>query len=121
MTLIEIMVVITILGLIATLVAVAANERMMEARRHKALLDLRALASALELYRVHRGSFPTPENGLEILVRERFIRELPADPWGSPYVYVLQNGEPVLSSLGADREPGGHGAGEDIRLGPPAP
>jgi general secretion pathway protein G len=132
-TLIEIMVVIVILGILAGLIVPRIMGRPEEARRTKAALTLRSLDSALKLYKLDNGVYPSTEQGLEALVEKpetgtvpKNWREggyldsvrVPKDPWGNDYVYVHpgEHGDFDLSSYGRDGEKGGEGDGEDINL-----
>ena len=123
-TLLEIMVVVFILGLLATLVAPKILGRTEDARRTKAIADMKAVEQALNLYRLDTGSYPTTAQGLEALVHqpttppvprgwraEGYLERLPVDPWGHPYVYVSTGGDGhfVLRSYGADGVEGGDG------------
>ena len=127
-TLLEIMVVVFILGLLATIVAPRIMGRTDEARRTKAVADLAGIAQALNLYRLDNGDYPTTEQGLEALVERPsappvpkawrasgYLDHLPADPWGTPYVYVrLAAQRYTLKSLGSDAAEGGDGTAADI-------
>jgi general secretion pathway protein G len=127
-TLLEIVVVVFIIGLLATIVAPRILGRTDEARRTKALADLSSVAQALNLYRLDNGGYPTTEQGLEALVErptvppiprawrsEGYLDRVPADPWGNAYVYVLTTPERyVLKSLGSDGAEGGDGAAADV-------
>ena len=128
-TLIEIMVVVVIIGLLATLVLPRVLGRQDEAFIAKAKSDVRALSSALKLYKLDNFNFPSTEQGLEALINQPsgepvakywkkggYIDRLPADPWGNPYQY-LSPGEKFefdLWSTGADGQPGGEGVAGDI-------
>jgi general secretion pathway protein G len=128
-TLIEIMVVVVIIGLLATLILPRVLGRQEEAFVAKAKSDIRALTSALQLYKLDNFNFPSTEQGLESLVKKPagdppaknwktggYIERLPSDPWGNKYQY-LQPGEKMeldLWSLGSDGQPGGEGAAGDI-------
>src|SRR5262245_38329242 len=100
-TLLEIMIVVFIVGLLATLVAPRLMGRTDEARRVKATADLATIAQALDLYRLDSGAYPTTPQGLSALVarpttppipskwREGgYVDAVPPDPWGNAYVYV---------------------------------
>lgn len=128
-TLIEIMVVVVILGILAAVVVPKVMSRPDEARITKARSDIRALESALNLYKLDNFSYPSTDQGLEALVEKPsgspeasnwkkggYIGRLPVDPWGSPYQYLSpgSRGEVDIFSLGADRRPGGEGADADI-------
>lgn len=128
-TLIEIMVVVVIIGLLAAIVAPKILGRTDDARVAKAKQDIRALESALELYKLDNFSYPSTQQGLEALVTRPsgdpqprnykqggYIKSLPTDPWGNAYQY-LQPGvktEVDIFSLGSDNKPGGDGAATDI-------
>lgn len=115
MTLVEIMVVITIMGLIMGVVAMTVVDRLNDAKRDTAKMDIATFESALELYYAQKGRYPDTEGGLKTLLERRLIKKLPNDPWDQPYVYVLSaSGQPVITSYGADEKPGGEGIAEDI-------
>lgn len=128
-TLLEIMVVVFILGLLATLVAPRILGRTEDARRTKALADLKAIENALNLYRLDTSTYPTTAQGLEALVRrpdtppiprgykaDGYLDRVPLDPWGHPYVYVYASGASrfELRSYGADGVEGGEGRFADL-------
>jgi general secretion pathway protein G len=114
MTLIEIMVVITILGLIAAAVTVAVIPKIDQARQERASLDIKTIEGALKLYYAKKGSFPDTSTGLKALVDTQNLETMPKDPWGHDYVYMLEAGKPVLISYGRDGAPGGEGPDADI-------
>jgi len=74
---------------------------------------VRDLRNAARLYMTKTGRYPTPEEGLEVLVPFGVLEELPKDPWGRPYRYTLRDGEPVVWTLGADDAPGGEKCDRD--------
>lgn len=122
-TLIEIMVVVVIMGLLATLVAVNVLDNAEQAKRTKAKSDIKALESALELYKLDNGNYPTTQEGLKVLTqapangtRGAYIKSLPLDPWQKPYVYLSPgtHGDYDIISYGPDGEPGGTGKNADI-------
>ena len=126
-TLLEVMVVIFILGLLATLVAPKIIGRADDARRTKAIADMKAIEQALNLYRLDSSIYPTTEQGLEALVRRPdrpplprawnangYLERLPVDPWGHPYVYVADGARFTLRSYGADGVEGGEGKFADL-------
>ncbi|NBD08589.1 type II secretion system major pseudopilin GspG [Corallococcus silvisoli] len=114
MTLIEIMVVITILGLIAAAVGVAVIPKLEEAKQDTARLDIRNIQSAMKLYYTKKGSYPDTATGLKALVDTQNLERMPMDPWGREYVYMNEGGKPVITSYGADGNPGGEGSDADI-------
>lgn len=128
-TLIEILVVVVILGILAALVVPRIMERPDEARVIAAKSDIRAIMSALKLYRLDNGIYPSTDQGLSALVvkpdtgviprnwkQGGYLDRLPKDPWGAPYQYLSPgvNGEIDVFSLGADGTPGGEGINADI-------
>ena len=114
MTLIEIMVVITILGLIMAAVGVAVIPRLEEAKRDTARLDIANLHNALKLYYAKKGKYPDTGIGLRALVETQSLEQMPKDPWGNEYVYLNEGGKPVITTYGADGSPGGEGADADV-------
>jgi general secretion pathway protein G len=128
-TLIEVMVVVVILGILAAIVVPRIMDRPGEARATKARSDIRALESALNLYRLDNFRYPTSQQGLQALVERPasppdarnwraggYMDRLPRDPWGNAYQYLHPGtqGEIDLYSFGADGRPGGSGEDADI-------
>ncbi|WP_367340366.1 type II secretion system major pseudopilin GspG [Aminivibrio sp.] len=128
-TLVEVLVVVVILGLLAALVVPRVVGRGEEAKRTAAAVQIREIEQALEMYRLDSSLYPSTAQGIEALVSKPsippeprkyreggYLRKLPADPWGSPFVYRRpgDDGEYDLFSLGADGEEGGDGPGKDI-------
>lgn len=120
-TMLEMMVVIVILGIMATLVVPQIFGQREQADMQKAISDITALENAMEMYRVQNAVYPTTEQGLEALVSEPqtdprprnyqtegYIRRLPADPWGNEYRLLSpgQNGRFDIFSVGPDGQPG---------------
>jgi general secretion pathway protein G len=114
MTLIEIMVVITILGLIAAAVGVAVIPQLNAARVDRARLDIRNIQSAMKLYYTKKGNYPDTATGLRGLVDMQALEQIPRDPWNNEYVYMNEGGKPVIISYGADGTTGGEGNDADI-------
>jgi general secretion pathway protein G len=114
MTLIEIMVVITILGLIAAAVGVAVIPQLNAARVDRAKLDIRNIQGALKLYYTKKGNYPDTATGLKGLVDIQALEQIPRDPWNNEYVYMNEGGKPVVISYGADGTSGGEGNDADI-------
>ncbi|MBK9168517.1 MAG: type II secretion system major pseudopilin GspG [Bryobacterales bacterium] len=126
-TLIEMLVVVTIIALFATLVAPNIFKQSDKARVVAAQTQINNFLLGLAQYKMATGNFPTSEQGLEAL-RTRpanannwdgpYLRkEVPLDPWGNPYVYKFPSehgDEPELISYGADGQPGGDGINADI-------
>ncbi|HET8539685.1 MAG TPA: type II secretion system major pseudopilin GspG [Anaeromyxobacter sp.] len=124
MTLIEILVVMVILGLIATAVAVNVVGRAGQARVDRAKTDVQRISSdGVEAYKVMRGRYPTTEEGLRILLDEKFLKPNSEggklnDPWGKEYIYLYPGqAHPDafdVKSYGADGQPGGDGENADV-------
>lgn len=129
-TLLEMLVVLVIIGLIASLVGPRLFSRVDASKVQVAETQTRMLRGALETFRLEVGRLPTVEEGLAALrtapADERskarwrgpyLDEEVPADPWGAPYVYSMpgRDGMPfALYSLGADGKPGGEGNDADV-------
>jgi general secretion pathway protein G len=126
-TLIEIMVVVVILGILAALIAPNVIGNIDKAQVTKVKQDIRAIESALKLYRLDRFRYPTSDEGLEALVTAPsdstvpwpaggYLDRIPKDPWDRPYVYLQpgNNGEFDVYSLGRDGVQGGEGVDADI-------
>ena len=114
MTLIEIMVVITILGLIAAAVGIAVVPKLEEAKHDRAVLDIKTIQGGLQLYYAKSGKYPDTATGLKALVDTQTVQDVPKDPWGNEYIYTNENGKPVITSYGRDGQPGGDGPDADI-------
>lgn len=128
-TLIEIMVVVVILGILAGIVVPKLLEEPEKARVTKAETQIKSFESALAMYKLNNGFFPSTEQRLDALVKKPttgripknykeggYISKIPLDPWGNPYVYLCPgtHGDYDLLSYGADGEPGGEGNNADI-------
>ncbi|HAY23252.1 MAG TPA: type II secretion system protein GspG [Desulfobacterales bacterium] len=125
-TLIELMIVLFILGLLAALVAPRLMGRVGKAKQKSTAAQMQFLATALDLFHLDVGRYPTDEEGLKAL-REKpgnlpswggpyLDKPVPKDPWGRVYVYKSpgEHGAYDLYSLGADGAPGGEGENQDI-------
>lgn len=130
-TLIEIMVVITILGILAALIVPRVVGRTDDAKIAAAKQDIASIMQALKLYRLDNGRYPTTDQGLQALITKPATEPVPSnwkaggylerssvprDPWGHPYQYLSPGtkGEIDVFSLGADQQPGGEGPDADI-------
>ncbi len=128
-TLIEIMVVVVILGILAAVVVPRVMDRPDTARITKAKSDVRAIESALNLYRLDNFVYPSSDQGLEALVQKPsgspepknwkeggYMDRLPKDPWGNPYQYLNPgvHGSIDIFSVGADGSEGGEGVNADV-------
>ncbi|HEU0067181.1 MAG TPA: type II secretion system major pseudopilin GspG [Sphingomonas sp.] len=127
-TLVELMVVIVIIGLLATIVALNVLPSGDRARTEKAKADIATIENALEIYRLQLTTYPSTSQGLQALVtppagvdasryqRGGYIKRLPDDPWGKPYLYASpgQHGDADIWTYGADGKEGGEGIDADI-------
>jgi general secretion pathway protein G len=120
-TLVELMVVITILALLSGGVALFLIGRVSKARKVKAKADLTLLADALDLYHLEKDKYPesleelakTSGEGSDPLIKGG---KVPKDPWGNEYHYQKAEKKYVLLSFGADGQQGGEGNDKDISL-----
>jgi len=123
------MVVVVILGILASVVVPRIMDNPDKARVAKARHDIQALESALDVYRLDNYVYPTTDQGLEALVSQPtsapeppnwkqggYIKKLRKDPWGNDYLFLSpgEHGDVDIYSLGADGAPGGEGVNSDI-------
>jgi|TARA_B100001094_G_C18097217_1_gene753630 general secretion pathway protein G len=129
-TLVELMAVLVILGILATIVIVNVNPVFQRANFEKIRADMANTDKALELYRFNELTYPTTSQGLEALVRphpelkkpflypeDGYISSMPLDPWGREYIYEYpsrKNSKYDLYTLGADGIEGGSGEDADV-------
>ena len=130
-TLIELMVVIVILGILAMYIAPKIMGRPEEAKQVKARMDIASLETALKLYKLDNGAYPTTEQGLQALVQKPETApvpknwktggyleksKVPSDPWGNDFIYLSPggHGDFDLISYGADGVSGGEEYNRDV-------
>ncbi len=130
-TLIELLVVLVIIGILAGYIGPKIMGHPEEAKRTKANLQIQAMDTALKMYKLDNGMYPSTEQGLQALVEPPATGKLPPkwreggylekgkvplDPWGNNFVYLSPglNGDFDLTSYGNDGEAGGEGDGKDI-------
>ena len=126
-TLLELMIVIVILGILATVVMPRIMDRPEQARRVKAVAEISQIESALHLFKADTGRFPTSAEGLNVLLKDPGIKgynpdgyfdNIPLDPWSNTYIYIYPslhgNKDYDLKSYGPDGEKGGEGNNADI-------
>src|SRR5271168_3899706 len=128
-TLIEIMVVVVILAVLGALVVPKILENVDKARVTRAQSDIRAIQTALDLYRLDNFKYPTTEQGLQALVKQPadptitnyrsggYLPSMPKDPWNNPYQYANPGSDGRdydIISYGRDGKPGGEGYDADI-------
>ena len=115
-TLIEMLVVITIIALFSAVAYQRLSPAVDKGRITAARTQIEALAAALQTYHIEKGRFPATEEGLAA-VRPYLGKDIPNDPWGNPYVYKYPGDhgpEPDLICYGADGAVGGEGVNADI-------
>lgn len=130
-TLIEIMVVIVILALLAALVGPKLIGRSDDAKITDTRVQIKNIETALKLYKLDNGNYPTTEQGLAALVAKPAVglipknykaegylesKKIPKDPWGNDYIYLSpgEHGDFDIYSFGADGVKGGEGKSADI-------
>ena len=127
-TLLEIIVVVTIIAILAAYIAPKVTGRVDDARISKAKSDIRVLESSMELFKLDNFVYPSNDQGLDALINRPsgensrnwreggYIKKLTKDPWGNEYRYANpgSNGEFDIFSLGADAAAGGEGEAADI-------
>jgi len=118
-TLIEVMVVVVILGILAALIVPKIMSRPEQARMVKVKQDILAIQSALDLYKLDNGRYPSTDQGLQALVTkpstppvprnwksDGYLQEMPVDPWGEQYQYINDNDKAKIFSYGPDGRDG---------------
>lgn len=125
-TLIEILVVMVIIGLLASLIAPKLFNKLGKSKQKAAKAQIEMIGTALDAFRLDVGRYPTTEEGLEVLWKNPgniegwdgpyLPKAVKADPWGNSYVYKSPggHGDYDLYSLGADGKVGGKGENKDI-------
>lgn len=121
-TLIELMVVVVILGILAAVVVPRVMDRPDQARISATQTNIRAIRSALDMYKLDNHVYPTTDQGLQALTEKpaaqpvpqswnRYMEKIPTDPWGNPYLYLQpgRHGEVDVFSAG----PNGRSGDED--------
>lgn len=132
LTLIEMIVVLAIIAIIAGLIVVNVINRPDQARGTTTQVDMRNIASALKIYRLDNGDYPSTAQGLAALVSKPtgdpvpsnwnsggYLDAVPIDPWGNPYIYRSpgEGGTAFdLISNGKDGKPGGEGLDADVKV-----
>lgn len=122
-SLVEVLVVITIIAALVGMVAKNVLGQQVEARIQTAEIEIKSLVDALKTFKMREGRWPKKSEGLRTLAepsgrsKTPIIDQLNPDPWGNEYIYkppVGSTSNPVVMSYGADGKPGGEGADADI-------
>ena len=129
---IELMVVVIILGILASMIVPRYMGRTDEAKAVKAKIDIVAIETSLKMYKLDNGTYPSTEQGLAALIEKPTTepsavnwsengyldkKRIPKDPWQREYLYLSPgvNGDYDILSYGADGAPGGEGKNKDIK------
>jgi general secretion pathway protein G len=129
-SLMELMIVIVILGLLSALVLPNIMGKAEDAKAKLVCIQMKNVHEALKSYKFDNGVFPDSEQGLKALVKnpdpEKYTNypssgyfegnNIPKDPWNNRYIYLNEDGDINLISLGADGKEGGDDANKDITL-----
>ncbi|ACM92310.1 general secretion pathway protein G [Nautilia profundicola AmH] len=129
-SLIEVMIVVVILGLIASLVVPNLIGQSEQAKKKLVCIQMKSLKDALDSFKIEEDTYPSTQEGLESLItnpnpqkyknypEKGFLntKSLPKDPWGNEYIYINDNGNIEIISLGADGKEGGSGENKDIKF-----
>ena len=124
-SLIEMLVAVAIVGLLIGVVGPAAMRQLQSSRVTTAEAQIVQLRSALDIFLIETGRYPTDQEGLKALVEGSgtivgwngpYLRDgqLPSDPWGGEFIYRVEQGQVRITSLGADQQAGGSGVDADV-------
>lgn len=113
-TLIEIMIVVVIIGILASVIAPKIFDKPGQARTTKAQHDIKTIASLLGLYRLDNFDYPSTSQGLGALTGT-YLEKVPKDPWNRDYIYLSSGDSYQLYSYGKDGTAGGTGENADIK------
>lgn len=128
MTLIEMLIVITLIGIVMGLVGLNVTKRLDEGKVSTTKIQIKQLGVALDDFRRVCGFYPTTEQGLDALIRQPSGREckgydpegflkakkVPNDAWNNPFIYLSDGNKLSIKSLGQDKAEGGEGVAKDI-------
>jgi len=112
-SLMELMVVIIILGLLASFVLPSLTGKSEEAKKKLTCVQMKSISQALKMYKVDNSLYPTTEEGLALLVKKNYFEDnkAPLDSWKQNYIYINDEGNIELISFGPNKKEGG---GDDI-------
>ena len=130
-SIVELMVVVIILGLLASVVVPNLIGKSDDAKKQLVKVQMGQLKESLKLFRLDMGRYPTTEEGMAILVKKPQDNDeyenyssngylggdtIPKDPWNNPYIYISTGNDIELISLGSDGKEGGDDINKDIKL-----
>lgn len=109
-TLMELMVVIIILGLLASFVLPSITGKSEEAKEKVVCIQMKNIASALKMYKIDNSSYPSTSEGLNLLVEKKYFEDgkLPKDSWNQPFIYTSNEDSFEIISFGANKKEGGN-------------
>src|SRR4030042_3494309 len=119
-TLIEIMIVVTIIALLSAVIIVPNVTRYLKKSKVEAAkLQIKNFNLPLQEYMSARGNYPATDEGLDALVKDGYLKKVPLDPWGNPYQYRLPGESDTeefdIWSFGGDGKEGGEGFNADVK------
>lgn len=105
-SLMELMVVIIILGLLAAFVLPNLTGKSDEAKDKLVCIQMKSIAQTIKMYKLDNSTYPTTEEGLNILVEKKYFEDgkAPKDSWGNPFIYLSTEDSFDLVSYGADKK-----------------
>ena len=108
-SLMELMVVIIILGLLASFVLPSLTGKSEDAKEKIVCIQMKSIAQAVKMYKIDNSTYPTTEEGLDLLVEKKYFEDnkQPKDSWGNNYIYTSSEDEFEIISFGANKKEGG--------------
>jgi general secretion pathway protein G len=108
-SLMELMVVIIILGLLASFVLPNLTNKSEQAKKKLVCIQMKSIAQALKMYKLDNSTYPTTQEGLQILAQKKYFedKKVPKDSWQNDFIYINNNDSFDIISLGADKKEGG--------------
>ncbi|MEA3383982.1 MAG: type II secretion system major pseudopilin GspG [Campylobacterota bacterium] len=108
-SLMELMVVIIILGLLASFVLPSLTGKSEDAKEKIVCVQMKSIAQAIKMYKIDNSAYPTTEEGLALLVEKKYFedKKQPLDSWGNKYIYTNLDDSFEIISLGANKKEGG--------------
>jgi general secretion pathway protein G len=109
-SLMELMVVIIILGLLASFVLPSLTGKSEDAKEKIVCVQMKSISQALKMYKIDNSVYPTTEEGLKLLADKKYFEDnkLPLDSWGSNYIYTADEDSFEIISFGANKKEGGN-------------
>ena len=109
-TLMELMVVIIILGLLASFVLPSLTGKSEEAKEKVVCIQMKSISQALKMYKIDNSTYPSTSEGLQLLLTKKYFedKKLPKDSWKQPYIYTSDEDGFEIISFGANKKEGGN-------------